>query len=434
MNDQIPPESRPTIADPCTFGRARGATREATPAVPIRYMGTKRHLAHHVRRLVDDLKPKGKVVDLFSGMGCVSEELAGLRSVVTNDALEFTAALARARFTGGPRTLSAAQAIERLKQPFRDHVEHLAASLKTRLREEQRALDGTAVDLQTYMASAEHVANSERVERKAKKAAKASDADRYCLATLYFSAGYFGLRQAIHLDALRDAIDQVGLDHADRDWLLAGWLSTAANIANAPGHTAQYLKPNTEAAHARIRRYWRRNVWSTFQDRLIDLTLVGTPAWRARNEVRVTDALDLLVGGDLKGVGAIYADPPYTKDQYSRYYHVYETLYRYDFPDASGEGRTRSDRFSTGFSLKTGVVQAFTDLFDGAAALKLPLILSYPSAGLLVEAGSSVPTLAAGRMTITATETFGAQHSTLGASQGSKTKSATENLYVCRPA
>ena len=285
------------------------------------------------------------------------------------------------------------------------------------------------------MAEAEHVSNSPTVRKHATKVSKGRGADHYCMVTLYFSAGYFGIRQAIQLDALRFAIDTLDGVHGHRDWLLASWLAAAATVTNAPGHTAQYLKPRTDAAHQRIRRYWRRNVWEEFQKRLVEIKPVGTAAWRNKNGAEISDAVDLLRSDRLGKVGLVYADPPYTRDQYSRYYHVYETMLRYDFPPASGEGRARPDeeRTTSTFSTKTRVIDAFKDLFGAVADLKVPLILSYPTDGLLTEAGGSVRRLAACRFTIETEETFAAQHSTLGASQGSKTKSATENLYVCHP-
>ena len=397
-------------------------------------MGTKRHIADRVRRLMAELKPRGRVVDLFSGVGCVAEGLAGLRPVVTNDALAFTGLLARARFTGSRRSLTAAGAIAVVKEPYRTHLSTLKAAHRARLREEDRALEGGRAELVAYMADATHVANNAGVAKRAATAATATGADHYRLTMLYFSAGYFGFRQAMQLDALRYAIDQLTLEPTDRDWMLAAWLAAAASVTNAPGHTAQYLKPNSDTAAGRIRRYWRRSIWEEWQNRLVDLKLVGTPAWRARNQVEVGDALELLRSDRLTGVGAIYADPPYTKDQYSRYYHVYETLYQYDFPGAAGEGRARPDRFSTGFCLASGVHDAFVELFDAVADLKVPLVLSYPTAGLLANVGDDVPTLASARLMVHVTETFGAEHSTLGASQGTKFKNATENLYVCRPA
>ena len=401
--------------------------------MPIRYMGTKRHIANRVRRLVIDLEPRGRIVDLFSGMGCVAESLAGIRPVTTNDAHEFTAALARARFTQTQRQLTPSEAISAVRGPYRAHLATLRVQHRADLQAEGRALDGPREELAAYMARAQHVGNDSKAALAARRASSASGPDHYRLSTLYFSAGYFGLRQSLEIDALRYSIDSVDQEAGCGDWLVAAWLAAAATMTNAPGHTAQFLKPTTDHAAARIRRYWRRSVWDEFQDRLVTLKPVGTKAWRRSNRVEVSDALALLKRGGLARVAAVYADPPYTKDQYSRYYHVYETLYRYDYPGSAGEGRVRPDRFTTGFCLRSGVEAAFTELFDSVADLGVPLILSYPGAGLLAAAGRNVPSLASGRFKVTCQETFGAEHSTLGASQGTRTKTATENLYVCQP-
>jgi len=400
--------------------------------VPIRYMGTKRHIAYRVRDIVSQLEPQGRVLDLFSGMGAVAESLAGVRSVITNDALSFTNSFARARFLGGARSHTIADVVELLRAPYRVRVGELSAAHRGRLREEQRALDGDEDTLRTYMGSVECVANSDRAARAAAEAKADTSAGHYQLATLYFSAGYFGLRQAIQLDALRFAIDSLDEDcEVSRDWLLASWLGAASTVINAPGHTAQFLQPNDATGFGRIRRYWRRSLWDEFQTRLLELKPIGSSQWRRRNGVVNSDALALMKYGDLRGVGAVYADPPYTKDQYSRYYHVYETLYRYDFPDSHGAGRVRSDRFSTGFCLKSGVVGAFEELFDAVASRGIPLILSYPTEGLLASRGLTVPDLLTDRLNLAAVHSFQAQHSTMGASSGSTTKDATENLYVC---
>lgn len=398
-------------------------------------MGTKRQIASRVRDLILDTSPTGRVVDLFSGIGCVAESLAGVRHVATNDALEFTASLARARFTAGGRVTPVSEASAALKRDYREHVERLASERREILRSEQRALGAGAQALGEYIDSFRHVANDDAVTKIAANAATSTGHAHYCLATTYFAGGYFSLRQAIQIDALRFAIDAASdKGQVSRDRLLAAWLAAAARVINAPGHTAQFLRPNNTAGYARISRMWTRNIWSEFQERLVNLTPVGTSEWRRRNQVIVSDALDLVSSNILRRAGAIYADPPYTKDQYSRYYHVYETLYKYDYPGASGRGRVRPDGFSTDFCKKSGVQHAFERLFDGVANLGVPLILSYPTDGLLTAAGSSVEELVKGRLRLEATHTFAINHSTLGASSGSTTKAATENLYVCRPA
>jgi adenine-specific DNA-methyltransferase len=400
--------------------------------MPIRYMGTKRDIASRVSRQLASLSPKGLVLDLFSGIGCVAESLTGVAPVHTNDALSFTALVARARFKG-ERELSVSALADVLREAFRDSAEQEARRVREKLRTEQRAIDLGYAALSQYMSEAQHVANSPQAERAAAKAARATGIAHYRLMTQYFAAGYFSTRQAIQLDALRYAIDTINLSDTDRDWALAAWISAAATIINAPGHTAQYLKSNNEAAYRRIRRCWIRSTWDVFQNELINLKPIGTSEWRALNRVDVSDAIKLLKSGKVTDVSAIYADPPYTKDQYSRYYHLYETMYLYDYPTSCGAGRTRSDRFISSFCLKTEVEASFHELFSAVASLGVPLVLSYPSHSLLSQAQASLVDVGAEHMHLKTVESFDTQHSTLGASKGATTKSATENVYVYVP-
>lgn len=244
------------------------------------------------------------------------------------------------------------------------------------------------------------------------------------------------MRQAIDIDAIRYAIESARGVRKYADWLLAAWLSACSRVVNAPGHTAQYLKPNSKATAGRIKSFWRRSIWEEFKDALADLEQVGPESWRAGNRVLISDALGLIRGRRLAGTGVVYADPPYTKDQYSRFYHVFEALHRYEYPTISGEGRAvpADERFTTGFCQITQVEASFVALFEGVASLGIPLVLSYPSDGLLTVAGSSVEAIAKNRMTITCHERVEYSHSTMGASSGAKSKLATENIYVCHPA
>lgn len=398
----------------------------------VRYMGTKRHMAGHVRAAVESLHPRGRVVDLFSGMGSVAESLQDLFPIVTNDILSFTVAISRARFTGLPRTACADEVLNRMRPVYLGQFAELSARFSKQLIAEHAALSGDREALASYMVLARHVANDRQSKDAARQASRDSTSQRYCLASLYFSAGYFSLSQAIEIDALRCAIDSLSLPD-EQDWLLGAWLVALSALVNAPGHTAQFLKPNSLTSHARIVRTWKRSVWDQFERSLVSLRQVGSAEWRTQNDAFVGEALELVGHISMDNVGAFYADPPYTKDQYTRYYHVYETLYRYDFPDAMGAGRNRSDRFSTGFSLKSSVVSSFQDLCRSVARRRVPLIVSYPNQGLLYDAGWTLEKIALEHFSDVQVLSIDAHHSTMGASKGSSRKSATENLYVCRP-
>lgn len=398
---------------------------------PLRYMGTKRSLAPLVRREIDALRPSGLVADLFSGLGSVAQAMASDHPVLVNDGLAFTAPLARARFLEPEEPRPRLDGLlSALHLDYRLRVEALAFRFEERIAREAEAVEEGPLGLAAYLEAVEHVGNSGGFQQRSRIAAGRRDAGRYVLVALYYSGGYFSTRQAIELDALRLAIDSHG---SSSDWLLAAWLAAAATIINAPGHTAQYLKPTTPAAFQRIRRQWARPVWPVFVSKLEEIVLVGNRAWRTANVVCQDDALTLLSSGRLESVGAVYADPPYTKDQYSRYYHLYETLYRYDFPDSTGAGRYRSDRFTSAFSLASEVESAFWRLLEGVARLGAPLVLSYPARSLLSRRGVEIRDLIASFFRLERETVLDYRHSTMGASQGRSHLSAQEQLFVCLP-
>jgi adenine-specific DNA-methyltransferase len=408
--------------------------------VPIRYMGTKRTLAPLVRSAITELRPSGQVADLFSGMGSVAAALAPTTPVLTNDLLAFTTAFARARFLPFDRP-PLDEIARQLYLPFDKCRSELRATYARRIRAEHRAMQESPKQLAMYMRDAPHAGSSRSWWTTARAAQRATGLEHYRLTTTHFSSSYFSTAQAIELDSLRFAIDEVTSEGADadggrsplRDWLLSGWIGAAAAVINAPGHTAQFLKPSTRPAYVRLVSRWRRSIWATFLDRTGELRPVGTAMWRRYNTVTNQDALQLLNSPETDGISLVYADPPYTKDSYSRYYHVYETLYEYDYPDSVGAGRTRSDRLPADFSLATRVVEAFTELIRRVSERGVPLILSYPSKGLLTRKGFAPQDLFGEFFELKKHIVTGLDHSTLGASKGTSHKLAEENVYVCLP-
>jgi len=347
-----------------------------------------------------------------------------------NDVLGVPVLLALARFPP-PTGQTKARLLRALIPHFRNAQKALLRRFARRIASETKALDHSPLALTTYMSHAPHAGSSASWRRHAQASKASNEIDRYRLATLYFSAGYFSTRQAIELDALRYAIEQ--MDDAMRTRLLAAWVATAGTVINSPGHSAQYLRPSSEAAWQRLRRAWNRSVWAVFLDRLDDVVPVGTRLWRERNQVTQQDALELEDAGMLERVNIVYADPPYTKDHYSRFYHVHETLLQYDFPDSVGVGRYRSDRHASQFSLASEVEQAFRRLFDSIATHGRKLVLSYPSDGLLENRGVEIREVLRDFFSIRKELAFDHNHSTLGGSSGKSIKSAVERIYVCVP-
>lgn len=131
-----------------------------------------------------------------------------------------------------------------------------------------------------------------------------------------------------------------------------------------------------------------------------------------------------------KKPSVIYADPPYTADHYSRYYHLLETLILYDYPDISGKGQYRSGRYYSDFSIKTKAKGAFADLVAAAANLESTIVISYPERGLLPDAKDFLTSLLASHYPKSGVAAeISHQHSSLGASKGQEKAAVTEILY-----
>ncbi len=211
--------------------------------------------------------------------------------------------------------------------------------------------------------------------------------------TRLYGGAYFSYPQAITLDAILATSDQS--TEQFRDVVLAATLSTAATLVNTVGkHFAQPPRPFTR--DGQLKGSFRR---LALRDRGLDahnafgqwLREYGSLQTNPHQGTAVqADYMDALHRFGSK-VSVVYADPPYTRDHYSRFYHVLETMCLRDNPDLvqvkrNGQmqlsrGVYRTNRHQSPFSVPSEAEAAFRNLFMESARHRLPLVLSYsPSA------------------------------------------------------
>jgi len=172
-----------------------------------------------------------------------------------------------------------------------------------------------------------------------------------------------------------------------RDQLLCTLLFTMSNIVSAPGHFAQFFKPSSERVTKRLVATRNLDPKLVFYNLVTEL--FGTPRQqRSDNRVITGDALAFLraisVSELSSNIDAIYADPPYTADHYSRYYHVLESVTAGRFEGQIDTiGRYPSERFVSGFSMRRRAHNEMKQLVSGVAKLSVPLFLSYSGRGLV---------------------------------------------------
>lgn len=394
----------------------------------ISYMGTKRELAPTVARVIGGAK-SGLLLDAFAGMGAVAEATSPTRQIWTNDVQHFAHLVTKAMFTAErpPPTASAFAVLAERQYDVLEEI--ISAVMKPALDLEAKALQTT--DFKRYVALTDE--------------ARAVHADLLTKTQLIlpfcatYAWTYFGLRQCVELDSARQAIDHL-LDSGDLDpdgwqWALLALGKAALRVANTPGHFAQYLRLH-ERTFPRTKRQRRRSVWAEWLVAIAEMTSLGTPEWRRCNRATRADSLELLAehGDAATAPAVVYCDPPYTDDQYSRFYHVLETLVLFDCPVVKGMGQYRGDRFQTPFSVKSTVEDAFERLVSSIATLNADLVLSYPSNGLLYEAGHDpVDIMRRSYKTVSLVASVLHTHSTFGASKGVQKASVDEQIFWAQP-
>jgi hypothetical protein len=205
----------------------------------------------------------------------------------------------------------------------------------------------------------------------------------------HFGGVYFSYSQAADLDALLSVAATQDEDH--RDLFLAAALSSASSVANTVGkHFAQPIRPRDSDGNPK-----GHVIGKMLQDRSIDVLATYARWLDAYRSARVAYSSNIALRNDYAamlssykdGLAAVYADPPYTRDHYSRFYHVLETMCLRDEPGVSitrvrgsnrvSRGLYRLDRHQSPFCIRSQAPKAFAALFRGVAAHGVPLVLSY---------------------------------------------------------
>jgi adenine-specific DNA-methyltransferase len=402
-------------------------------------MGAKHGLAPLVAEAIYGL-PEGPCLDTFAGMCSVAGSLSSTgRPVWCNDIQHYANIIAEVLVKSAAPPLIDEHAMRSLLSGFLLNMSALKERFSQELMEEEAALNSDSyIGYKSIEETWKHAANDFVIGEEIKSLHAVPNSFPYLLITLTYSHGYFGLRQAIELDSLKYAIDfaySAGLITSEEArWYLVALLQTASRISTAPGHFAQYLHVKDQATYKNIRSNRKRSVWEIFLTSLETIRPYGTSRWRAANQVYCEEAVALaeMLRALETRPRIIYADPPYSEAQYSRFYHVLETIARYDYPSVKGKGRYREDRYLTPFSKPKLVKSAFENLIQSAAAIESDLVISYPSNGLLFQVGGDLITLLLYHYSSVELTRISHQHSTLGGRPGKKMQPVEENIFVAR--
>lgn len=362
---------------------------------PIHYLGSKLKVLPPILDAIRGIAPPGSsVCDLFSGSGTVALALSPGYRIVSVDIQRYSQVLCEAVLNS-----ARSDADDDFMQRYFSNVALLSDAAFEILQFEKQAL------MEAVSGNLEPVANIlERGNLIAAATAAGGGRDAFSVAVRragvrltqakasstclrYYGGAFFSYRQALQIDAIADTVRE---RNAHPNYL-AALLSTASSVVNTVGNQfAQPLKLRDKAGAlklhlaAKIIRDRGTDVLRTYLEFLRRYSELPPP--RYLHETRVGDFRDVLPS--LRGkISAVYADPPYTRDHYSRYYHVLETLAVGDEPVLSmsnlggggvaSRGIYRVNRHQSDFCIKSRAPSALDELCGLVRQMDVPLVLSY---------------------------------------------------------
>lgn len=375
---------------------------------PIHYLGSKLRLAPAIADALDDADAtRGTVLDLFAGSGTTALALAGHRRVIASDIQEYSRVICSALLSHRSRTEDIVSMFTRRVQagsPVVDALRHAAepaiqferAAMKAAACGKAEAIcsvleHGSILAAERGLAGCSSPELKSRLEEVTQRLMQAGLAGSPAATTIrYFGGAYFSYEQAVELDCLA-ALASDAFPDGLPDLFTAALLSTASDIVNTVGKQfAQPIRPR--AKHGGVKRHLlakigrdrQLNVNTTFLEWLERYASHQVPgAGHVAMRADYREALKHFSGQ----YSVVYADPPYTRDHYSRFYHVLETLARRDNPSIArnrgsaenelSRGLYRDDRHQSPFCIKSQAAGAFRELFGLASSTGANMVVSY---------------------------------------------------------
>lgn len=189
-----------------------------------------------------------------------------------------------------------------------------------------------------------------------------------------YSDTYFSSKQCEEIDSLRYAIAKCGKNF---DFYMTLLMSVMCKVQSTTGHFAQYMDMN----HKRIKPLRELSVYDLFYDKVSDFTEFKTSNYSSYQFN--LDYNDLFKNPLMDSVNCFYLDSPYTTDQYSRFYHILETVCKYDNPSLSHKAKYRDDRVQSAFCYKKTVANEFEKIIKYVSQRKAKLVISYSNHGVI---------------------------------------------------
>lgn len=363
----------------------------------LNYLGSKLRLLDFIEGNVLNVTKEGEgVCDLFAGSGCVSYKLSNKFSVTSCDIQGYSRVISNALMKNFDVTqLDVDEFLDDVAKDSSLYNSFLPLITMEEDAITQRnpeiltdILEYGSVEVYSIEHNVSHI--NEQLQLVLNNLNNNGLLDVRSLISRYYGGVYFSYKQAVQIDLILEAIS-VYIKKDNRDLFLAALLSTASDVVGTVGkHFAQPIKARDSKGKIKVTVYNK-----AVKDKSLDVLELYREWLQRYIQLPKSNNEHIAIRGDYMdclralsdSVKTIYADPPYTRDHYSRFYHVLETITLRDLPELSTtnihgdhhvtNGIYRNDRHQSPFCIKSQAPDAFKAMFEYAASTNRNLLLSY---------------------------------------------------------
>ncbi|TVZ16400.1 DNA adenine methylase [Maribacter sp. MAR_2009_72] len=370
-------------------------------AKPIQYLGAKNRVIDSILNESENYIGEGYVLDLFSGSSIVSQAYSNIgKNVISNDVQKFSGIISKTflkvdfepSFLNFPLDILFKNSDNKYFGIYADWIKKEDFFLKKR---DTKSLLNLYKNFPLIWNRKNN--KSEEVNNIFEKMITHLYEPAFNIAPLFttiYAGTYFGIKQSIQIDNHRRRLEELLNNDNINSWqynlVLTSLISTISQIVNSAGkHFAQPIKfeniLKNDLLESRLYKNRLIDIDSVLSENIINnISLIKNNTSLTKNIVisktmeSVIENIDVLPKIDL-----IYADPPYTAQQYSRFYHIPEILIEYKIPelqihrDKVTTGLYPSDKFKSRFCSMVKAPEAFSDLFKLTKNTESTLLLSY---------------------------------------------------------
>lgn len=411
----------------------------------MKYMGSKRELLEQIEEIINRNLDDGKIIlDIFAGTCGVGIYLRNKYPVYSNDIQLYSKKISEGTIEIPPLNIDTEKIWLLLKEKYNQNYEYLSSKLASYIAESKNYLEVKNWNNQlleeylNFIKTVPYPTNQNGMKLEGKwliseylRKKNNEHSFPYFLTVSLFSEMYFSIEQAISIDSLKYALDNLGEDYKSLASVLNVALIHAYSYSSAgTGHFAQFRDLSTISSVSDVFLYRNRSVLDYFfkkAEEIVQSSIMNK--YYKDSKAFALDYRDLITDKKIMSkVGLIYADPPYSFVHYSRFYHAIEDLCKYDYPIVEYKGRYRTDRHQSPFCIKTQAPGAFRNMLVGAFQYHIPVLISYSNTGMIKL--SQVIDIAKETGYKTDLVEIAHKHSTMGRLKD-KDRDVTEALLLC---